>query len=126
MTREQHLLVKVMEECSEIAQNCAKALLFGMQEHLPGDDETNRESIIREYNDLVGVMGMLGLDVVSRSRVRAKRVKVEHYMEVSRGYGTLVDMSDPRLSTTITIPAGTFKKGTVLKVRAKGRIKERT
>lgn len=83
MNRYEHLLIKVMEECDEISQRAAKALLFGMYQIQSEQPFTNAERIIlryrstfsifaatsgscrsassTEYKDLQGILWMLGL-----------------------------------------------------------------
>jgi hypothetical protein len=63
MTTQEHLLVCLMEECAEIAQvatritqAAAKALRFGLDNGYPGTDRTNRADLVREINDLMGVI----------------------------------------------------------------------
>jgi hypothetical protein len=94
MTRKEHLLVILMEECAEVQKECAKALRFGLDEkYLPESDETNAESINREISDLVGVMQMLQddghLQLIDYNRVEEKIKKVEKYLEYSKKVGTL-------------------------------------
>jgi hypothetical protein len=94
MTRKEHLLVILMEECAEIQKECAKALRFGLDEfYAPDGPETNAESINREISDLVGVMQMLQddghLQLIDYKRVEEKVKKVEKYLEYSKKVGTL-------------------------------------
>ncbi len=98
MTRSEHLLTILAEECAEIAQRCSKALRFTVDECQPGLDPplTNGERIVREYADLLAVASML-IDegVLPRTRLGplmiAKRAKVETFLEYSRQRGTLID-----------------------------------
>lgn len=98
MNRLDHLLVILMEECGELAQDTAKALRFGIYEQrdLP---TSNLERMQKEYNDLLAVVAMIneelchggastGLchDVMMRD---AKRAKVEKYLEYSGELGRL-------------------------------------
>ena len=103
MTREEHLLTIVGEECAEIAQRVAKALRFGMEQVQEDADDrpqenperlTNRERIVREYYDLRAVLGMAGIDAWDTSdlarRCEAEKVrKVERYLQRSARCGTL-------------------------------------
>lgn len=61
MTRLQHLLVKLMEECNEVAQEASKACIFGLDEIYPKDPEkrTNWERINHEVKDLITVLSMI-------------------------------------------------------------------
>jgi hypothetical protein len=60
MTREQHLLIKLSEECAEVAHRVSKALRFGLDEIQPGQDLDNGERLWQEIHDLIAVIEMLG------------------------------------------------------------------
>lgn len=91
MTRQEHLLIRAMEECAEVAQRISKALVFGLDEVQPGQPLTNRDRVVAEYTDLVAVMEMAGfpLAVVNGRRVDEKIAKVEKYLRYSEQCGTL-------------------------------------
>jgi len=59
MTRSEHLLVILAEECNEVAQRVSKALRFGLEEIQPGQGKTNAERISDELDDLMAVLEML-------------------------------------------------------------------
>lgn len=59
MTRLDHLLVILMEECAEVQYATSKVLRFGLDDHPPGGGPTNGERLIRELVDLGAVVGML-------------------------------------------------------------------
>jgi NTP pyrophosphatase (non-canonical NTP hydrolase) len=95
MTRTEHLLTIVAEECAEVAQRCSKALRFGLAEIQPGQPFTNAERIGMEYHDLVAAMillarmdaGVIPDDLTTR--LEAKRQKIERFLEYSRECGRL-------------------------------------
>lgn len=89
MTRQEHLLVKVMEECAEVQQRVAKILRFGMDEVQPGQRQDNRERLCVELDDLFGVLEMVGVSTRDLARVCAHQEKVERYLDYSRQLGTL-------------------------------------
>lgn len=94
MTREDHLLVRAMEECNELAQRISKALVFGMDEIQPEQELNNRERIYGEYFHLRAVLGMAGIDAWTTSDAAcaaeaAKVRKVEHYLRYSDECGRL-------------------------------------
>lgn len=95
MTRTEHLLSIVAEECAEVAQRCSKALRFGLQEVQPGQSLSNAERIAYEYADLVSAMILLSreceglLPNISEQALEIKRQKVEDYLEYSRFVGCL-------------------------------------
>lgn len=94
MTRQEHLLTILIEECNETAQRATKALRFGLEEVQPEQDATNAERIVYEFNDIVAVMELLyaegGLpkvfDAVSAG---LKKVKIEKYFSYSSNCGTV-------------------------------------
>lgn len=65
MTKNENLLVTLMEECAELQQAVSKALRFGMDGCRPGSpDRNNEHDIMVEYYQLVAVMEMLNNDNV--------------------------------------------------------------
>lgn len=88
MTREEHLLTILAEECTELAHRCHKALRFGLTETQPGQPYDNSQRIVCEYTDVLGAAAHLGL-VANPGGIEAKREKIERYLEHSRRCGTL-------------------------------------
>jgi len=94
MNRNEHLLVILMEECTELAHAASKALRFG-----PGSDYdgiTNREKLLREYNDILAVVEMLNDDGVGdmyedADLIEAKKKKIARFLRDSKRIGTLVE-----------------------------------
>lgn len=76
MTRDEHLLTILAEECAEVAQRCSKALRFGIDEVQPGQGLDNRRRIEKEFNDLLGVYLMTDFDI-DPGEIRAKQEQVE-------------------------------------------------
>jgi hypothetical protein len=106
MTRTEHLLTILAEECAEVAQRVSKALRFGLAEVQPGQPHTNAERINAEVSDLMAVLEMLhdagALPVLSPSMAvyklaaLSKKVKVEKFLEFSAGRGLVDDVpGDP-------------------------------
>lgn len=107
MNRTEHLLTIAAEECAEIAQRCAKANRFGLEQiQQDADDKpeenpdrlTNKVRIRHEVADLLGVLDMLGIislsaigDGTLRTGGYAKQEKVKRYLNRSRADGTLQD-----------------------------------
>ena len=94
MTRTEHLLFILAEECAEVAQRASKAARFGLTEKQPDHQLDNAERIALELDDLYAVVGMLRVDGSIRCdfaarNVRAKELKVEKYLEYARQLGTL-------------------------------------
>lgn len=103
MTRTEHLLTILAEECAEVAQRTSKALRFGLGEIQPGQSLTNADRIFEEYIDLMAVYHMLYDDghlpsvvMVSEQRFAAKEEKVEKYLAFSAARGLVEGISsDP-------------------------------
>lgn len=96
MTRTDHLLWILAEECMEVAQRVSKAARFGLQEIQPGQELTNDERILREIIDLFSVLEMLDDEKILKSDVgkeaiQAKKDKVEKFLKYSKECGTLTD-----------------------------------
>jgi hypothetical protein len=95
MTRVEHLLSIVAEECAEIAQRCSKALRFGLREVQPGQDLSNAQRIALEYKDLVSAMILLSREEplimpdISPATLEIKRQKIEEFLLYSETCGTL-------------------------------------
>jgi hypothetical protein len=94
MTREEHLLIILAEECNEVAQRVAKALRFGLKDpdgSEPGQPYTNKDRLILEINDLSAVIEMVfgEQEIISQMLKDDKKKKVEKYLELSRKLGTL-------------------------------------
>ena len=97
MNTREYLLIKLAEECSEVAQACSKALLFGLDDVYEGV-ETNLHKILREFKEAETVLSMLGT-VVNTSKILLsdefqaidieKRKKVIKWMDYSRKVNTL-------------------------------------
>jgi hypothetical protein len=94
MTRDEHLLVKLLEEAAEVQQRVTKALNFGIDEVQPEQEMTNEQRIVEELNDFIAVVEMLQeahvlKTALSKAAQTAKKRKVEHYLEYSRSLGRL-------------------------------------
>lgn len=88
----ENLLVTLMEECSEVAKAASKILRAGANSAPPGRSTTNLQELQAELDDLQGTLMELranGLDVVVRNpaAVMRKRVKLRHFIAVSRELG---------------------------------------
>ena len=103
LNKQEYLLVKLAEECAEVAQQAAKALVFGVDEIQHDQPLTNAERIWQEFADLCAIVGMLQDEHVLpcgytdkmrfREMVEEKREKVGRYMTVSRERGCLEEDS---------------------------------
>lgn len=94
MTRLEHLVSILAEECSETAQRATKGLRFGLDEIQQGQSLKNHERITYEFNDILAVMEMLKEEghistIIDREAVAKKKKKVEKYLEYCKRIGTL-------------------------------------
>lgn len=107
MTREQHLLVCLAEECSEVQKEVMKILRFGMikkddtpHKTLAGREvPPNHESLKREIIDMFAILellednGTLDFERLSTGEgdemLQAKKTKVEKYMKYAHELGQL-------------------------------------
>ena len=96
MTREEHLLSILIEECAEVQQRATKALRFGMDDPKgtePGQNLTNENRLYYEINDLLAAITLLGEERQKQysnfSLQQEKMQKVEKYLKLSQKIGTL-------------------------------------
>lgn len=91
MTREEHLLTILIEECAEVQQNATKALRFGLDDHHPETGVTNKDAIRYEFSQLIGVYDMLVNDGLLEPEdnmvALEKRRKVEKWLKYSEEKG---------------------------------------
>lgn len=94
LDKKEYLLVKLAEECNEVAQRVTKALTFGLWEIQEGQDKNNQERIQEELNDLLGVIhickneGILDREFESDDAMYRKEQKIHKWMKYSKDQGT--------------------------------------
>lgn len=115
MTKNENLLVTLMEECAELQQAVSKALRFGMDNHHPSaPGETNEMNIMTEYYQLVAVMDMLVVSGVLRDGVPASQIKnrkrenVERYQQMSAELGLITPDDDEEPRNVVRVTSGTI------------------
>ena len=110
MNQAEHLLTCAAEEGVEIAEEACrvalelskvahKGLRFGLDDRnvLNPTGPTNRERLIDELNDLLGVAalmvdaGVLPAVWMDHAKIEAKKAKVRKFMDHARGTGALED-----------------------------------
>ena len=101
MTPTENLLTILAEECNETAQRVSKAIRFTLEEVQPGQELTNAQRIVYEFNDLVAVMEILqshGVfeEIFDREYIEKKKVKVATYQAYSVKVGT-IDLPYPTM-----------------------------
>jgi hypothetical protein len=94
MTKKEILLTTLAEECVETAQRVSKAIRFTLEEIQPGQDLTNAERIVYEFNDIFAMMEVLKEEgcfekVIDREAIEKKKLKVIEYLEYSKKMGAL-------------------------------------
>lgn len=98
LTKEQHLIATLMEECAEVQQVCGKILRFGLNDaHAKTGNVPNIKLLIYELDDLMAVAQMLqdvGVlpkrDADSSLRVSLKKAKVEAFINYAKQVGTVI------------------------------------
>lgn len=98
MTRNEHLLTILAEECAEVAQRVSKALRFGINDVQAGQELPNRERLRAEFADLLGAAGMLNeaglLPWPESHDVIAKKQRIAVYLEYSKTQGTFTEVPE--------------------------------
>ena len=95
MTREEHLLLCLAEECAEVAQHISKQLRFGSEEQQEGQALNNIQRTTEELYDLTAVATIceragLVLGVMPNEKaIQRKLEKIEKFFAISREQGTL-------------------------------------
>jgi len=97
MTREEHLLTIVAEECAEVAQRATKALRFGLTDP-KGTQEgelSNKERLLQEYGDLMAAMRLLFPEEfkhIPMTDYQEQKVdRIEKFLILSKEIGKLDD-----------------------------------
>lgn len=94
MNRTEHILITLMEECSEFAKDASKTARFTKDSDWDG--LTNAQKLQREFNDLLAMIDLLEdeLDIElfrDEALVQAKKEKFERMLLESKRLGTLTD-----------------------------------
>lgn len=93
MTKQEHLLTCLSEECAEVSKVVSKMLRFGVDDQSPHLDKDNLHLLFDELNDLFAVVEMLhDVDIhwrIDNGAVIDKKAKVEKWMRHAKSRGTL-------------------------------------
>lgn len=89
MTREEHLLTILAEECAEVAQRASKILRFGFYDVEPGQDLSNTQRLRGEFAHILATYEMIGLQWPTRQMIDEKKTRVEQFFEYSKERGRL-------------------------------------
>jgi hypothetical protein len=100
MNRQEILLTILAEECVETAQRASKAIRFTLEEIQEGQDKTNAERIIYEFNDIMAVMQIMNQEgmlprVIDMRAIQLKKTKIEKWLKYSEAMGALTPTSIP-------------------------------
>jgi hypothetical protein len=91
----EHVLACLAEECSEVIHATTKAMRFGWDDGHPNGSTNNAQDMVREINDLLGVIEVLkqmplpleGLG--DPEQIAAKQAKVLRLMAYAEARGAL-------------------------------------
>lgn len=84
----QYALLKLSEECNEVAQAASKTMQFGYDSVCPKTGISNHEALVNELHDVLGCV----VNLITKyelefnfdfNRSKEKVLKIEHYMEYS-------------------------------------------
>lgn len=96
MTRIEHLLTLLSEECNETGQRASKAIRFGLNETQEGQELTNAQRIQYEFCDIIAVVALLKEEGIIDSKtfdmeeaIKLKKIKIEKWLEYSKTCGTI-------------------------------------
>jgi hypothetical protein len=93
MTELENALVKLSEECNEVAQRCTKALRFGMEEIQAIQELTNAARIRGEMAGLMAAYDKLVrmgvLEYPKTHEIHDASTKKDKYFEYSKKVGTV-------------------------------------
>ena len=95
MTKIEHLLTCMSEECAEVIKEVSKALRFGLDDSHPCEPGTNHVRIERELNDLYGTIELLAENGIHFKRVEAlvfdKKLRIKNFMGYAIQRKTITD-----------------------------------
>ena len=96
MNLEQMLLIKLMEECSEVAQACAKGLRFGLYDKCDEASVSNQTYIMNELKDVTACMELMfrrgylarptDMEVYG-SEIESRIARISKYLDYSKNLG---------------------------------------
>lgn len=94
MNRINYLLTLLSEECAETSQRATKAIRFGLDEVQKGQDMTNSERLVYEFNDIFCIMQILHEEgyidkVIDEEALVKKREKIIKYYNYSKDLGLI-------------------------------------
>lgn len=105
MNRAQYLLTCTSEECDEVGQRASKAVRFGLSEIQSGQDLTNAQRIVYEFNDLFAVMQELFAEgfidkIFDEEAIKLKHANIEKWYRHSQREGQ-TEPGDPNVIRSV-------------------------
>ncbi len=102
MNKQQFLLLKLAEECMEVAQRASKHIQFGPNEIQKDQSLTNSQRLKNELLDLYAVVGLLldegePLSFTPKEYKQGKKAKLEKlnkYLKHSHSLGLLTEIEN--------------------------------
>ena len=94
LSKEEHLLMKLSEECIELSKELHKAALYGMEDMNPTTGIKNIVTIKQEFIDMMALVeelreeGIINLTADSNG-IGTKQEKLHFWMEYARSKGKL-------------------------------------
>jgi len=88
MTKQDHLLTILIEECSEVQKVACKCLRFGQNDANPATKVTNWDELTHEINDLLAIIKLLNIEEDGNKQLR-KSAKIGYWLEYSKEKGRL-------------------------------------
>jgi len=94
MTKENLMLICLAEECGEVIQAVTKILRFGLDSKAKEYDDTNREELRKELNDVMAIsIKLTNMEVIGNfddyELIEKKLIKLNKYEQVSTELGIL-------------------------------------
>lgn len=99
MNKEEHLFLKLIEECAEVQHRVCKLLQFGSDETQEGQNTNNSERLRAELDDLISTTKLLEESEAIRQRnsdelanhLEYRRQRISKYLEISKSRGLVID-----------------------------------
>lgn len=93
MSVQEYFFTCLGEECSEVAQEVAKVMRFGLDDWYPEGGASNKQRLINEVIDVMATIetlvdrNMIDFPDDLETRIQAKKAKLERYLGYSRERG---------------------------------------
>lgn len=88
MTKQEHLLTILIEECAEVQKAACKCLRFGENDQNPATKRKNIDELTHEVNDLLAVIELLKIEKDIKKQ-QQKVGKIDYWLGYSKTKGKL-------------------------------------